>query len=468
MSNQSEDIQAAGSDTRPPMLDRTDFESWQQRIRLYCKGKDHGEYILQSIDEGPFKMGRCIDEIATGTDGPYLGPERDIVVADLSQAEKDRLRAVIHATNILLQGFPRDIYKLINHNTDAKDIWDNVKMLLEGSELTKDDRESQLYDDFEHFGQHKGENIHDYYVRFVTTVKLNRGLKESNHDQLYAYLKQHKLHANENKMLMEKLNQQTHDPLALVSNVSPNQYPSSSSVPPQPSYIPPNGRVVVQNVQGRKNRVQGNNARAVVATGNGGAQNRVGNANVGKGKPIKCYNFNGIGHIARNCNQPKRTQNSDYFKEKMLLMQAQENGVILDEEQLLFLAGGQTNTFDDDVDEGPTMFMANLSSTDPVYDEAGPSYDSDTFSEVQDHDNCLDNMNESHEEHEMHHDNEDQVVHSDVSSIPNDVVMIITNDIYEQDAPCVTSYMPSDTVNTSLTAELTRYKELAEAYEKRA
>ncbi|GJS77849.1 hypothetical protein Tco_0727730 [Tanacetum coccineum] len=146
MSNHSEDIQAAGSDTRPPMLDRTDFESWQQRIQLYCKGKDHGEYILQSIDEGPFNMGRCRDEIATGTDGPYLGPERDRVVADLSQAEKDRLRADIHATNILLQGLQRDIYKLINHNTDAKDIWDNAKMLLEGSELTKDDRESQLYD----------------------------------------------------------------------------------------------------------------------------------------------------------------------------------------------------------------------------------------------------------------------------------------------------------------------------------
>ncbi|GJY67362.1 retrovirus-related pol polyprotein from transposon TNT 1-94 [Tanacetum coccineum] len=197
---------------------------------------------------------------------------------------------------------------------------------------------------------------------------------------------------------------------------------------------------------------------------------------------------------------PKRPQNSDYFKEKMLLMQAQENGVDLDEEKLLFLAGGQPNTFDDEVDEGPvqdmaqkkdnifqadqcdtfnsdvdealttqTMFMANLSSADPVYDEAGLSYDSDTLSEVQDHDNCLDNMNESHEEHEIHNDdNEDQVVHSDVSSVPNDAVMIITNDIYEQDAQCVTSNKPNNTVNASLTAKLARYKELAEVYEKRA
>ncbi|GJW29478.1 hypothetical protein Tco_0046353 [Tanacetum coccineum] len=42
------------------------------------------------------------------------------------------------------------------------------------------------------------------------------------------------------------------------------------------------------------------------------------------------------------------------------------------------------DAFDSDVDEAPTaqtMFMANLSSVDPVYDEAGPSYDSNILSE---------------------------------------------------------------------------------------
>nr|GEZ58822.1 putative ribonuclease H-like domain-containing protein [Tanacetum cinerariifolium] len=111
----------------------------------------------------------------------------------------------------------------------------------------------------------------------------------------------------------------------------------------------------------------------------------------------------------------KHDQNSEYFKDKMLLMQAQENGVALDVEQLLFLVGGPDNAFDDDVNEQPvqdlalnvdnvfqaedhdafdsdvdgaptaqTMFMANLSSADPITDEAGPSYDSDILSEVED------------------------------------------------------------------------------------
>ncbi|GJZ29576.1 retrovirus-related pol polyprotein from transposon TNT 1-94 [Tanacetum coccineum] len=120
------------------------------------------------------------------------------------------------------------------------------------------------------------------------------------------------------------------------------------------------------------------------AVGNGGAQNRVGNANPGQARQIKCYNYNGIGHISRNCTQPKRPQNSDYFKDKMLLMQAQENGVVLDEEQLLFLAVDECDAFDSDIDEASTvqtMFMANLSLADPIYDEVGPSYDLNILSE---------------------------------------------------------------------------------------
>ncbi|GJX03652.1 retrovirus-related pol polyprotein from transposon TNT 1-94 [Tanacetum coccineum] len=93
---------------------------------------------------------------------------------------------------------------------------------------------------------------------------------------------------------------------------------------------------------------------------------------------------------------------------------ATENGVALNEEQLLFLSGRQDNAVDEDVDEqlvhdlalnvdnvfqaddcdafdsdvdkaptAQTIFMANLSSANPIYDEASPSYDSDILSEEQ-------------------------------------------------------------------------------------
>ncbi|GJX29993.1 hypothetical protein Tco_0238072 [Tanacetum coccineum] len=278
MSSMSEDIQCAGSDTRPPMLDRTDFESWQQRI-------------------------------------------------------------------------PSDIYSSHQPYHDAKDIWETVKMILEG-------------------------------VSF---------------DQLYAYLKQHEVHANENRTMMERFLQPTNDPLALVSNASVQQYPTQSSKSPQPSNEPSpadkfqldsgssstenlieslsnslalltqsykshlpqtnnqlrtssnarnkatvqDGRVVVQDVRGRYNAnnqgkpFQRNTARGNVVAGNVGGQNRGGIINPGPAKP----------HL-------------NYFKDKMLLMQAQENGAVLDEEQSLFLAGEQITNFDEDVDNSPENDLA--------------------------------------------------------------------------------------------------------------
>nr|GEZ66972.1 hypothetical protein [Tanacetum cinerariifolium] len=165
MVNLSDDIQCASSDTRPPMLDRTDFASWKQRIRLYCQGKENEMNILKSIDEGSFQMETVREPLAEGMKGaPHLGPERPRAYSDLSPEEKDR---------------------------------------------------------------------------FVTAVKLKRGLRDSNYDQLYAYLKQHETHANENKMMLDRFSQHTVDPLALMSNVLHQQHYSQTSSTLPSTYVPP-------------------------------------------------------------------------------------------------------------------------------------------------------------------------------------------------------------------------------------
>nr|GFC37501.1 hypothetical protein [Tanacetum cinerariifolium] len=90
--------------------------------------------------------------------------------------------------------------------------------------------------------------------------------------------------------------------------------------------------------------------------------------------------------------------------------------------------------------------MANLSSADPVYDEAGPSYDSDVLSEVHDHDRYQDVVCKHHKVHEMHDDVQpNYVVDSHTgytsdsnmipySAVPNDAYMIILNDMHEPPA----------------------------------
>nr|GFD18831.1 integrase, catalytic region, zinc finger, CCHC-type, peptidase aspartic, catalytic [Tanacetum cinerariifolium] len=73
-------------------------------------------------------MGTLRETLTEGTKGAlHLGPERPRVYSDLTSEEKDMYNADIRVTNILLQGLPKDIYSLINHYTDAKDIWNNMK-----------------------------------------------------------------------------------------------------------------------------------------------------------------------------------------------------------------------------------------------------------------------------------------------------------------------------------------------------
>ncbi|GKB24879.1 hypothetical protein Tco_0864280 [Tanacetum coccineum] len=178
----------------------------------------------------------------------------------------------------------------------------------------------------------------------------------------------------------------------------------------------------------------------------------------------------------------------------MLLMQAQENGVGWIEEQLLFITGGTRTTllmrmgneqpvqdlalnvdnvfqaedcdaFDYDVDEAPTaqtMFMANLSSTDPVYDEVGPSYDSDILSEVHDHDHYQDAVCEHHEINTRM--NDDVQPNTNVSSVPNDAYMMILNEMHEQPAQYVSGTTQNTVVDKSLIAKLATYKEQVELF----
>nr|GFC94645.1 hypothetical protein [Tanacetum cinerariifolium] len=53
---------------------------------------------------------------------------------------------------------------------------------------------------------------------------------------------------------------------------------------------------------------------------------------------IVCYNCKGKGHMAKQCTKPKRKRDAEWFKDKVLIVQAQANRQVLQEEELDFLA----------------------------------------------------------------------------------------------------------------------------------
>nr|GEZ45478.1 retrovirus-related Pol polyprotein from transposon TNT 1-94 [Tanacetum cinerariifolium] len=61
--------------------------------------------------------------------------------AELSAAEKIQADCDMRATNIILQGLPADIYSPVNRHIVAKDLWERVQLLIQGTSLTKQERE---------------------------------------------------------------------------------------------------------------------------------------------------------------------------------------------------------------------------------------------------------------------------------------------------------------------------------------
>ncbi|GKG05881.1 integrase, catalytic region, zinc finger, CCHC-type containing protein [Tanacetum coccineum] len=121
--------------------------------------------------------------------------------------------------------------------------------------------------------------------------------------------------------------------MAFLIAVASSRFPSTNnqlrtSSNPRNQATIQDGRVIVQQVQGRQGQSYSGTGYKSSATSSEG-NNASGHARI-----VKCYNCQGEGHMARQCTQPKRPRNATWYKEKVMLAEAQEVRQILDEEQL--------------------------------------------------------------------------------------------------------------------------------------
>ncbi|GKD05224.1 hypothetical protein Tco_1180198 [Tanacetum coccineum] len=128
-------------------------------------------------------------------------------------------------------------------------------------------------------------------------------------------------------------------------------------------------------------------------------------SNSGKQRTVISYNCKWEGYMSKQCTKPKRKRDDSWFKDKVLLVQAQASGQILHEEELAFLVdlgiperyatqtvithnaayqADDLDAYDSDCDELNTAkvaLMVNLSH-----------YGSDALAGVHNHDNMNNNM----------------------------------------------------------------------------
>ncbi|GKA71740.1 reverse transcriptase domain-containing protein [Tanacetum coccineum] len=219
------------------------------------------------------------------------GCDQNVKYVNYSAAEKIQANCDMEATNIILQGLPADIYSLVNHHRVAKDLWERGQLLMQGTSLTKQERECKLYDAFDKFTHIKGDSLHTLpskWGKFVTDVKLVKDFHTSNFDQLHAYLEQHELHANEVCFAVPVFSHGD-DPIACLNKVMAFLKAIASSSSP------------TTNNQLRTSFYLRNQATI-----------QDGRVTMQQTRVVKCYNCQGEGHMARQCTQPKRSRNATW------------------------------------------------------------------------------------------------------------------------------------------------------------
>nr|GEU92127.1 hypothetical protein [Tanacetum cinerariifolium] len=141
----------AGADNRPPMLEKSIYDFWKSRMELYIENKENERMILNSVLNGPLVWPTVIKENDTTRTKKY---------EELSVAEKLQADCDLKATNIVLQGLPHDVYAIVNHHKVAKETWDRVKLLIQGTKFSLQEKECKLNDKFDKFSFVKGETFH--------------------------------------------------------------------------------------------------------------------------------------------------------------------------------------------------------------------------------------------------------------------------------------------------------------------
>nr|GEW04898.1 hypothetical protein [Tanacetum cinerariifolium] len=314
-----QDIYAAGSKSRPPMLNKENYVPWSSRLLRYAKSRPNGKLIHNSILNGPY-VRRMI---------PKPG---------------DANREV---TTILL-GLPEDIYATVDSYETVQEIWLRVQQMMKGSDIRIQKKKAKLFNECERKQTLSREDCQQskYNEKEVDELKAERFAKTQDPLALMAnsnnpytfpapYKDQSSFNQNYLQQPMPNLEDIT-DPttvmnmaLALMAKAFKLNYSTPTNNNQMISSNPRNSQIAQPRQNARNlngyNAVQ--NVRNQIRNGNLVVARAEGNAAGQNGNQIRCYNCRGVGHYARNCTVSPKRNDVAYLQTQLLIAQKEEAGI---------------------------------------------------------------------------------------------------------------------------------------------
>ncbi|KAK2378545.1 putative mitochondrial protein [Trifolium repens] len=142
---------------RPPLLDGTNYDYWKSRMAAF----------LKSIDSQVWRA------ILSGWEAPVVidkdGNKTNVLKAELEWTKEEQELSTYNskAINALFNGVDRSMFRLIKKCVVAKEAWDILETVHEGTSKVKMSRLQLLTTKFESLKMKEDESVHEFYMNIL-------------------------------------------------------------------------------------------------------------------------------------------------------------------------------------------------------------------------------------------------------------------------------------------------------------
>nr|GEU58337.1 hypothetical protein [Tanacetum cinerariifolium] len=212
-------IMAAGSRDRPPMLETGRYTQWQSRFLRYINTRQNCDALRKCILQGPYTPST-------------------VIILDVPATDNTPVEAIY----LLLIGIGDEIYSTVDACKTAHEIWIAIERLQQGESLNIQDVKSTLFWEFGKFTSYDGESMESHYFRFYKMMNemirnnLTVATMQVNYQKEVNEIRAERIAKNANPLTLVASAQPHPDPYYQVPKFHKSYAPTSKASPPTRSH----------------------------------------------------------------------------------------------------------------------------------------------------------------------------------------------------------------------------------------